>query len=400
MKKVLILNGGLPEIPLIQEAKSLGYYVVTTGNRPDLIGHPYADEYIPGDYSDCEAMLRLVRENGIEGVVSCANDFGAITAAYVAEKMGWPGHDSYENALLLHQKDRFKQLFEEVGIRSPKSIPFTSEEAAIDYIKTAEYPIIVKAVDLTGGKGINKAENQSEAERAVRIAFKASRIKHIVIEPFIVGHQESMVGFLIGKKAVCLMSCNCYSPINPYLIQTEIMPSDHDALVREELRGVMEMLAQKLNLADGIITLQYIVKDGKPYVIELMRRCLGNQFLTPVTAVSGFPWHEALVRAELGLDLSGLAFTEPTAKNAGHHAIMARQNGVIKQITIPVDIMKHVFKHVELMHSGDIVQDYLKDRLGYIYYSYDRREDILTAAKQFNDNILLEIEQAAGEREA
>ena len=45
-KRLLILNGSHSEIPLIQEAKKLGYYVITSGNAPELIGHTYADEYV------------------------------------------------------------------------------------------------------------------------------------------------------------------------------------------------------------------------------------------------------------------------------------------------------------------------------------------------------------------
>ena len=89
MKKLLILNGSHSEITLIQAAKQLGYYVITSGNNPQLMGHKYADEYIPADYSDKEKILQLVKENGIDRIVSCANDFGVITASYVAEKMGW-----------------------------------------------------------------------------------------------------------------------------------------------------------------------------------------------------------------------------------------------------------------------------------------------------------------------
>ena len=59
MKKVLILNGSFCEVPIIKKAKELGYYVVTTGNMPNLVGHQYADEYIPADYSDKEAILKL-----------------------------------------------------------------------------------------------------------------------------------------------------------------------------------------------------------------------------------------------------------------------------------------------------------------------------------------------------
>ena len=59
-KRLLILNGSHSEITLIEAAHKLGYYVITTGNNPYLIGHKYADEYIPEDYSDKEAILQLV----------------------------------------------------------------------------------------------------------------------------------------------------------------------------------------------------------------------------------------------------------------------------------------------------------------------------------------------------
>ena len=49
MKKVLVLNGSFCEKPIIEKAKEMGYYVVTTGNAPNLIGNQSADEYIPCD---------------------------------------------------------------------------------------------------------------------------------------------------------------------------------------------------------------------------------------------------------------------------------------------------------------------------------------------------------------
>ena len=110
MKKLLLLNGGHSEITLIEEAHKLGYYVITSGNDSHLIGHRLADENIFEDYSNYEKMLRIAEVNKIDAVVSCANDFGAITASYIAEKMGLPGHDSFETTLLLHQKDGFKKF--------------------------------------------------------------------------------------------------------------------------------------------------------------------------------------------------------------------------------------------------------------------------------------------------
>lgn len=86
MKKVLIMNGSCTEIALITAARKIGYYVITTGNMPELIAHQFADEYIMADYSDCDEMLRIATEKQIDAVCSCANDFAAISASYMLPK--------------------------------------------------------------------------------------------------------------------------------------------------------------------------------------------------------------------------------------------------------------------------------------------------------------------------
>lgn len=391
MKKVILLNAGHTEIPIINELKKMGLYVVTSGNRPEFPGHKLADRYIQADYSDKEAILKIVQTENIDGIISCAYDLGLVTAAYVAERMGWKGHDTYENTCLLHQKDLFKQLCERLQIRNPKSVPFTEKESAMTYIQNVEYPIIVKAVDQASGIGILSADNEQEAMYAVENAFEKSKEKRIVIEPFIVGNQESFVAFVVNKKVVTSMTCNCYSPINPYLIQTETMPSDNYEIVKKELTEIVEKLFKELDLVDGLITVQYIVKDGKPYVIETMRRCLGNRFLTPVTMVTGFPWYQAMVMAELGMDCREIQRQNPQAKYAGHHAIMAPCNGVYKRSEIPQFIMKHVVEYDELFESGQVMKNYLNERIGYIYYSYDSKEELDDAAKNFNKNIMVHM---------
>lgn len=391
-KKLLILNGSFSEITLIEAAKRLGYYVITSGNNPNLIGHEYADEYIPADYSDREAVLRLVQEHGIERIVSCANDFGVITASYVAEKMGWPGHDTFENAKLLHQKDLCKALIQRLGIRNPVSTAFDDPVAAEEFARQADYPIIVKATDLTGGKGIRKADNLVEARAAIENAFARSRKKSIVIEPFVTGVQQSIDTFVIDGKVVASVSNDTYCPINPYLIQSETLPAKGIELLQDELHGIIERICRALKLVDGMFTLQYIVQDGKPYVIEMMRRCLGNQFLTVARAVTGFPWEEALIRAETGMPLDGLEWSKPLSPYAGHHGIMATRNGVVKKYEIDPEIQKHLFQSIEIIHPGEAIQDYLNERIAYLYYAYDSQDEMIEAVQHMNERIQIEFE--------
>ena len=385
MKRLLILNGSLSEITLIQAAKKLGYYVITSGNNPELIGHQFADEYIPADYSDKEKILQLVKENGIDRIVSCANDFGVITASYVAEKMGWPGHDTYENAVLLHQKDLFKAFIQKIGIRNPKSTAFTDPAAALDFAKNADYPIIVKATDLTGGKGIHRADNVEEARAAIENAFGRSRKKSVVIEPFITGVQQSIDTFVIHGKVVASVSNDTYCPINPYLIQSETLPAKGIEKIQDELHSIIERICAELHLVDGMFTLQYIIQDGKPYVIEMMRRCLGNQFLTVAGAVTGFPWEEALVRAETGMPLDQLQWTKPLSPYAGHHGVMATRNGVIKGYHVDPEVQKHIFKTIEVIRPGEAIHDYMNERVAYLYYTYGDQDEMIRTVSHMND---------------
>ena len=110
MKKVLILNTSHNDLRLILALKEMGFYVVSIGNRPGLVGEKYVNQYIQMDYSCKEEVLALSRKLNIDAICACCNDIGVITAAYVAEEMGLPGHDSYENTLIMHHKDRFKKF--------------------------------------------------------------------------------------------------------------------------------------------------------------------------------------------------------------------------------------------------------------------------------------------------
>ena len=385
--RLLILNGSISEIPLIEQGKKLGYEVITTGNDSRLIGHPFADKYIPADYSDYNAILSLVNEYEIDRIVACANDFGVITASYVAEKKHWPGHDTYENACILHQKDRCKDLIQKLGIRTPISHAFDNREMAVQYVRSAEYPLIVKATDLTGGKGIMRADNLEEALIAIDNAFSCSRKKSIVIEPFIVGTQQSYISFVHNKKVIASVSNDVFCPINPYLIQSETLPAVGIETIQEELDSYIELICKMLNLVDGMFTLQYIVRDGKPYIIELMRRCLGNQYLTAAHAVSGFPFEEALVRAETGMDLSHLRWEKPLAPVTGHHGIMVPRNGFVKSYSIDPTLEPYIFKRVDLLSQYDRIDNYMNQRVGYLYLAFPDHNTALYYANRYNDLI-------------
>lgn len=205
-KKLLILNGSHAEIPLIVEAKNGGGYVTTTGNDKTAIGHSYADENIFGDYSDCEFIYRLAKDLSVDAIISSCNDFAYISTAYACEKLNLRGHDSYENACIIHNKKNFREVMQMLNLPIPKFTSCSSIEELPHVYEKLKFPILIKPTDLTGGKGVCVCHNEIELEQAFLSAQKLTRKNSVLIEEFIDGTNHAANFFYRIKKLYALSS--------------------------------------------------------------------------------------------------------------------------------------------------------------------------------------------------
>ena len=390
-KKLLLLTSKQFDIQFALEAKLMGYRVVTTGNNPRQPAHAYADEYLPFDYSDYDGMVRLVRENEIDALCQGCTDACALLASYLGEKLGIPGHDSYENALIIHQKDKFKEYALKNGIPTPETRWFTDEAAAAAAADRLEWPQIVKPVDRGGGDGISVARSRAEYERSVAYAFSRSVVKHIVVEPFITGRLHSMSTFLIDRKVAAFGTANDYSFHNMYKTNTGLFPADHGPEISEQLIGVVEQVAEQLQLVDGLMHFQYIIdQDNKPWIIEMMRRSPGNRFLSTLSNSTGMNWLEWILRAESGESCSMLPGTSGQKGFYGYHSIMANQNGPVRDIVISPEIRPYVFQSDTFIAEGHVVKDYMNEKLGTAQFGFPDKETSDRMIPRINQLIYVE----------
>ncbi len=392
MKKALLLCASHNDLGLIWSLRKLGFYVLATGNIPGLIGEPYVDEYIQADYSDKGSILEIAAQEKVDVICHCCNDFGVYTAAYVAEKLGLPGYDSYETTLTLNNKDRFKQFASANGITTPKAEMFTDRQRAYGYIKNAAYPLIVKPVDRSAGNGIHKAEDPEEAAWAVDEAFAKSRAGRIVIEPYITGTQHGFCTFLHDQKVVAHCSNNEYSIMDPYRVEIDTFPADNDSEVSPILIEQIEKMARLLALHDGIFHLQYIVDGtGTPQIIEVMRRAIGNMYWYPAEKVTGFDWNYWEVRARCGLSCEDV----PTGgRQEGFYAyktILAPENGTIRSIAVPDKFKKDLMRSVLLKKVGDSITHYKSEPVGFLFLNFRTRDEMKRALIQGYDNSMVEL---------
>jgi biotin carboxylase len=390
-RKLLLAGGGYAEIPLIKAAQALGYHVITSGNRESELGHRYSDECVLADYSDKEAMLRVAEQAGIDAVCACCNDFSALSAAFVAEELGLPGHDPYETAKIIHQKDRYRRFALENGIASPRAQGFGSVSQAMETLEDFDLPVLVKPVDLTGGKGITRIDRLDDARAALETAFQISRAKRVVVEEFIEGSRHGLSTFVRDGKVVFHFSDNEYYYRNPYLVSAASAPGDVPDSAISKLRAASERIVSLLSLKTGIFHIQYILRDTEPVIVEICRRAPGDLYVSFVEHATGIDYSSYIVKASAGLDCGDLAQVDPAGYYT-RHCVMTERTGTVQDVSIDPAIEGMIIDDLMWWRRGDQVDDILTHKLGIVFLRFDSMREMTGTTARLPTLIRAEFE--------
>lgn len=376
MKKVLMLTAKEDEVPFILQAQMLGYYVITTGNAPSQVGHKYADEYIPFDYSNYEGITKMAKENEICGVMHGCSDNCALTAAYICDHLGLNGHDSFEVTEIIHHKDKFKQFAREHNVKTPLADYYSNEYDALNMIDSYKLPVIVKPNDLAGGQGVSVVKEVRDYEVAVNKAFSMSHSGNIVIEPFIEGSLHSLHVFLVGQKVRAFGTANDYSYANKFMTSYGIFPAEKWEEAIKVLVPEIERIASILKLVDGQMDIQYIMtKDDNPWIIEMMRRNPGNHTTGVIANSIGLNWREWIVRAELGECVEGMPKSNYPQKYYGYYCVMPEHNGFYRKTFIDSQLRKNVIQIEERAKEGHEITNFLYEKMSVVFFYFEDEEE-------------------------
>lgn len=379
MKRILILNGSLSETPLIKAAKDLGFYVITSGNNPSLIGHKLSDDYVNANFYDKDAILEIAKDRKIDYICSCCHDGGILTASYVAEKLGFPGFDPYSVSRTLHIKDEFKRYCKGRPILTPKADNFVDPRLALKHILDSRKSVVIKPVDSAGGKGVtivpfleknDDLENEELAGKAIDLAFEFSPSKKIVVEDFIEGTLHSCSTFIVNGSVRYYYCDNEIATINPYTVSTSYSPAADWQSVESSLIDTANYLARDLGLCNGILHFQYILSDGRAFILEITRRCSGDLYPLPVSLALGIDWQDLIVRAAAGLPIP-IGPVKRQEGFFGRHCIMADKNGEILRFTIGDEIRPNIVSVHYAFQVGEVVTSHLNQKLGVLILRFN-----------------------------
>ena len=160
---------------------------------------------------DIDGIVAFALENKIDYAIVAPDDPLVLGAVDALNNVGIPCFGPKANAAIIEGSKIFsKNLMKKYGIPTATYEVFTEMNAAIEYLKDAPIPTVIKADGLALGKGVVIAMTREEAVDAVRSmmedqVFGASGSR-IVIEEFLTGPEVSVLSFTDGNVVVPMVS--------------------------------------------------------------------------------------------------------------------------------------------------------------------------------------------------
>lgn len=161
---------------------------------------------------DVEKLVEFAKANGIDFTIVGPDDALAAGVVDAFQKAGLKIFGPPAAAARLESSKAFaKEFMRRHGIPTADYREFTDCAEALDFCRSAKYPLVVKADGLALGKGVIIAQNLAEAEGAVRMcledgAFGAAG-KRIVVEEFLEGVECSIHALVDGSSYLLLPDC-------------------------------------------------------------------------------------------------------------------------------------------------------------------------------------------------
>lgn len=400
-KKVLMLGGSLYQVYAIREAVRLGYYVISCDYLPENPGHKYAHEYHNVSTTDKEAVLDLARRLEVDGIVAYASDPAAPTAAYVCEKLGLPT-SPYESVEILSKKDLFREYLAEHGFNVPKAQGFTSYEDAWDAKDSFRLPVMVKPVDSSGSKGINKLTDWAQLKEFVDDALSYSRDKRFLIEEFIVkkGYQISGDAFSVDGELIFHCFGNEYystKVTKDFAPLGECWPFMMDPTIIDRLHDDLQRLITSLGMKSTAYNVEAIVDQNDDiYILELGARSGGSLIPQITECATGVNMVTYVIKAAMGEDCSGLKMAECRGCWS-NYMVHAKSSGKYTGIWFAEDFKNNnLVEFVTDIKVGDPVHEFrdAQDAIGTLIVKYQSVDQMFDMIANMDQYVKVEVNDA------
>jgi biotin carboxylase len=391
--RLLVLGAGPAQLGLLEAAQARGVWTAVVDRDPGAPGFRLAGRRCILSTEDEPAIERLVGALEIDGLISPGTDWPVGIAARIAQRAGLPHPIAPQTAVLATNKLRQRERLAEAGVPQPRSWTV----GAADELPDVDGPVVVKAPDRQGQKGLTLVTDRAELAEAVETARGVARNGLALVEKLVDGPEVTVVGFSVDGAFTPLAVTDRLTADPPAfgVALAHVWPSQ----VGGQPAEVAARAVAALGIENGPSYTQLRVGPEGPQVIEVAARLGGG--------------HDAeLVQAATGVDLNALAIDAAIGAPVAPPHVEASAGGAVTRFLVaPVGVLERVevpeglegLLRVRIYREPGFVFTPLRrgaDRAGAVLAVGDSREQAVARAGAAADRVRFLTADAAALLEA
>lgn len=302
--------------------KEAGYEVVIVNNNPETVSTDFdtADRlyFEPLTDEDVENVIATEKPYGV--VVA----FGGQTAIKLTKHLSDMGvrilGTSADSIDMAEDRERFEALLERLKIARPKGVTIRTTEQALKAGNELGYPVLLRPSYVLGGQNMIIAFSDDDVKEYMSIILDENPNNVVLIDKYVMGTE-------LEVDAICDGEDILIPGIMEHIERTGIHSGDSIAVYpshnisdvnKEKIVEYTKELALALD-TKGLVNIQYIIADGKIYIIEVNPR--SSRTIPYISKVTGVPMIKLATECMLGKKLSKLGYGTGLYKTSPYTAV-------------------------------------------------------------------------------
>lgn len=393
MKKLMILGAGYTQVPLHKAAHKLGYRTIAASIPGNYDCFSIADEIAYVDISDPKAVSESARQLNADAVATCGLDLAMKAIGYVNEELSLNG-PSRLAAETVSNKYLMKQALTKSGVTTAAFFCIHNEEELETAMGQLTFPVILKATDQMGSRGIFKSNTPNEARENFKKSMAATKKDYCLIEKFIEGPLFGVEAMIQNGEIIFMLPNNTEVfegatniPIGHSVPFNTL--SRHGETIKKEVTAAIKAVG----LDNCPINCDCILNGDDVYIVELTGRSGATGLSEMVSLKYNINYYEIIARIAMGEDIKTF-FSNESETAVLTHTMAAPREGILRRIVNNNPECSNVKELTFNIAKGDHIQPFTngRDRIGQTLITADTLDECRGILNELESHITYELE--------
>ena len=303
--------------------REMGYETIMVNCNPETVSTDYdTSDRLFFEPLTFEDVMNIVEREKPMGAIIQLGGQTPLKLAIPLEQAGVKILGTSPSAIdRAEDREQFGNMLKKLKIQHPEDGTATSVDGAIEIAKRIGYPVLVRPSYVLGGRAMEIVYSDEMMEHYMKSAVKASPEHPVLVDRFLEDAKEIDVDALCDGRRVFI------GAIMEHVEEAGIHSGDSACVIpppflsnqeKEVITRNTEKLALELGVV-GLINIQYAVKEGEVFVLEVNPRA--SRTVPFVSKTIGIPLAKMATRIALGQTLDELGLEGDRFSSLKHVAV-------------------------------------------------------------------------------